>query len=466
MMTRFLLPSLALATATAAGPVQLDLANWMGQLGPILGDATLLDLTLPGTHDSMTYDLSDTLSDGYEGMSAAASAILHTVTPGVAGRFIRRQGQTQGITVTEMLEGGIRFIDFRIMYSVGPDRIAGRKDWYCLHGCESKRKAIEYLREVHAWMVAHPKEVVVIWASRHGNTALTGTDQYPGTTPSERQAFFEQVEDVFGELLMENVSLNETSVAELQRRNQRLLWFASDYAESTKSSARAWDARSIDNQLKGGGHGREFVDFMTQGASKLREDRACNQFLLVSLSSGPSQAAVEDALKLDFLPDVFGEHKKWSKDCAESSKIPNMTSWCPESLMDWALLSNYYNQRALDFIYNLGASALEADFPNAIYINTVDAGGLIRTGTAKINPLEEESRVSDDSHAEDGYAYAATLIAANVRRLCRKTRAEGCDALAAGAASARAVHPVSLWEDPHHGRLVNWPVLAPSIAVI
>ncbi|CAE7225066.1 unnamed protein product [Symbiodinium sp. CCMP2592] len=289
---------------------------------------------------------------------------------------------------------------------------------------------------------------------------------YPGTTPSERQAFFKQVEDVFGELLMENVSLNETSVAELQRRNQRLLWFASDYAESTKSSARAWDARSLDNQLKGGSHGREFVDFMAQGASKLREDRARNEFLLVSMSSGPSQAAVEDALKLDFLPDVFGAHKKWSKDCAESSKIPNMTSWCPESLMDWALLSNYYNQRALDFIYNLGSSSPAADFPNAIYINTVDAGGLIRTGTAKINPLEEESRVSDDSHAEDGYAYSATLIAANVRRLCRKTRADGCDALAAGAASARALHPVSLWEDSHHGRLVNWPVLSPAIAVI
>eukprot|EP00439_Symbiodinium_sp_Y106_P007149 s5343_g1.t1 len=109
-MMCFLLPSLALAAATAAaGPVQLDLANWMGQLGPILGHATLLDLTLPGTHDSMTYDLSDTLSDGYEGMSAAATL------GGTRTRNFNMGGQTQGITVTDMLEGGIRFIDFRIM---------------------------------------------------------------------------------------------------------------------------------------------------------------------------------------------------------------------------------------------------------------------------------------------------------------------------------------------------------------
>lgn len=63
-----------------------------------------------------------------------------------------------------------------------------------------------------------------------------------------------------------------------------------------------------------------------------------------------------------FLPDVLGSHAKWAKDlrsaalpqrqsyglppsqdCAESAKIPNMTT-CPERLMDWGLLANYYNQ--------------------------------------------------------------------------------------------------------------------------
>ena len=51
---------------TGATPVPL-LANWMGALAPILANATVLDLSLPGAHDTMTYDLSTTLSDGYEG---------------------------------------------------------------------------------------------------------------------------------------------------------------------------------------------------------------------------------------------------------------------------------------------------------------------------------------------------------------------------------------------------------------
>lgn len=36
---------------------------------------------------------------------------------------------------------------------------------------------------------------------------------------------------------------------------RRLIWFASDYAESTKSSHLALDAEEIDNQLVNSGHG-------------------------------------------------------------------------------------------------------------------------------------------------------------------------------------------------------------------
>ena len=53
----------------------------------------------------------------------------------------------------DMLNGGIRFIDFRIMYTKGPDRAFGEKDWYCLHGCESQHKAIEYLKQIRKWLL-------------------------------------------------------------------------------------------------------------------------------------------------------------------------------------------------------------------------------------------------------------------------------------------------------------------------
>ena len=117
------------------------LATWMATLAPLLTNVTLLDLSLPGAHDAMTYDLSDTLSDGYEGMGKFVSSILHTVTPVVAGNFIRAQGQTQGTDVIGMLDGGVRFIDFRVMYTEPPDTVLHSKDWYCLHGTMSDKDA-------------------------------------------------------------------------------------------------------------------------------------------------------------------------------------------------------------------------------------------------------------------------------------------------------------------------------------
>lgn len=50
-----------------------------------------------------------------------------------------------------MLNGGARFIDFRIMYTRGPDRAIGEKDWYCLHGCESQKKARDAINPFGPW---------------------------------------------------------------------------------------------------------------------------------------------------------------------------------------------------------------------------------------------------------------------------------------------------------------------------
>lgn len=42
-------------------PSFIDHANWMRDLMPVIGNASLFDLSLPGTHDTFTYDLSTTV---------------------------------------------------------------------------------------------------------------------------------------------------------------------------------------------------------------------------------------------------------------------------------------------------------------------------------------------------------------------------------------------------------------------
>ena len=133
--------------------------------------------------------------------------------------------------MTAQLDAGIRFIDFRIMFTAKPNTVNKDKDWYCLHGCQTYHTALSYLKEVsgsgsgsgsgggsgfvfhnmtvlphrllskvplaltayacpdariasrlppfvlqaRAWLDAHPKEIVTFWASRHGDSRQVAT---------------------------------------------------------------------------------------------------------------------------------------------------------------------------------------------------------------------------------------------------------------------------------------------------
>ena len=85
------------------------LPDWMGTLQPILGSMTILDLSLPGTHDTLTYDLSTTVSDGGIDDYPELSKVLNLfsskvdIIPGQIEDFIRLQARTQGLTVTQQV---------------------------------------------------------------------------------------------------------------------------------------------------------------------------------------------------------------------------------------------------------------------------------------------------------------------------------------------------------------------------
>jgi len=446
----------------------LDLANWMGQLEPVIGQANLLDLSLPGAHDAMTADLSTALSDGYEGMGPFISKLLHKVTPEIAGRFIRAQGQTQGLKLVEMLEAGVRFVDFRIMFTQPPTS-GGHKDWYNLHGCESNHPALDYLKEAKTWLDAHPKEIVVFWVSRHGNAHLNGTEQYPNTTPEQRQAFFSAVSEVFSGQMFDTSKglLNETSIAELWRRNQRVIWYTADYAESTKSSPLAMDGTLVENNLPGSGYElKSSLDFFRSAQSRLGSAKAKNHFLLASLAASAPECQLKWAAVINFVP-LAKEMGALKKCAACFSDIPDFHS-CPMSLQDQGQLTNYYNQLILETVWAEGANNTATDFPNAIYIDGLDHGGLIRTGPQRLNPAPKvvEGSSSDDPHGTAGYAYAATLIGATVRRLCRSTPSSaGCKSLVGVLNAARLKNPIQLWNDTQSGRHADWPqVPAPKAA--
>ena len=107
-----------------------SVGEWMTSIWPSISNLTLLDLSLPGTHDSMTWDLSETVSDGSNDIPPVIAWVLHEFHDLTPGHFIKNQSRTQGLSMTQQLENGIRFIDFRIMYTSGPNSTAtAPHDW-------------------------------------------------------------------------------------------------------------------------------------------------------------------------------------------------------------------------------------------------------------------------------------------------------------------------------------------------
>ncbi|GMH64573.1 hypothetical protein TrRE_jg2823 [Triparma retinervis] len=432
----------------------------MSAINAVIGNLTLLDLSLPGTHDSLTYDLSTTISDGGIDDYPELSKVLHLfsgsvdVIPGQIEDFIRQQARTQGMTITEQLDNGVRFVDFRTMKE--------KDDWYSLHMLQSNEKSVTYLKEIRDWLDAHPGEVVVLWMSKHGNGGAVGDEAYPGVSVNDKRAFWGQVEEVFSGLMLDtSVSkVNETTIDEMVSRGHRCVVYAGDYAEFTGSSRFALDGALVDNRLGSSVDDEEAsyaseVDLFANAAASKREDKRSQKLLLRSMATSSPDFQIEAVAFMKF--DPFASEDEQIKKCTDGFGIPSLNSWCPPTLMDVAQMGAYYKQITLDLAYNNFEEGWE--FPNAIYLDSLDYDGRIRTGTTLPWGTVKEDDVEE--HRLDNYPYADTLIGFNVKMACRMGGGdEGvCETLLdmiEGRRKAGGV--ISRWEDGKYGRSTDWPV--------
>eukprot|EP00996_Jenningsia_fusiforme_P001072 NODE_197_length_2801_cov_21.947311_g180_i0.p1 GENE.NODE_197_length_2801_cov_21.947311_g180_i0~~NODE_197_length_2801_cov_21.947311_g180_i0.p1 ORF type:complete len:444 (+),score=63.35 NODE_197_length_2801_cov_21.947311_g180_i0:1416-2747(+) len=423
------------------------LANWMSHLHPVVKQQTLLDLTLPGSHDTLTYDLSEVVAQGANDIPVWLSDLLHLLPKHLVGPYVRSVAQTQVLTVTEQLDNGIRFLDCRIMRTAGPDRLLD-PEWYSLHFLESRQKATVYLQQVRDWLNAHPTEIVVIWFSRHGSACATGDSQYPDVPNTAKLAFWREVEAIFSGLLFDQSvsSIGTTTIAELLERDQRVFIYAADYANFTANSKLALDSCFIDNQsaglvpLRSSSLDPQLRIFQKAAATR-SADKPRNRFYLQSLAQSSPVWLGEDEAAIWYLHDESA-----IRHCAQRLGISNVTDWCPQALLDLGQVVNYYTQPVLEI-----ALLKDWEFPNALYLDAIGFNGTLRTGVGLAS--------------QTGYAYVDTLLLRNVRRACKAentSRSLGnetsdCTQLDNMLSKRRSRFPVAKQDDPAHGRLVGWP---------
>ena len=448
------------------------LETWMEQIIPLNPHLTLLDISLPGSHDSLSYDLSLRVSDGGIDSLTKLAALLHvstSVIPDSLEDYMRMQGATQGLTVIQQLNSGIRFLDLRAMFEYTDDRKnapPGSK-WYSLHLLESNEIFLKYLQQIKTWIEAHKCEVVVLWISKHGSECSVGEEQYPKTSIEEKQQLWQQIEIMFKGMLLNSAvsSISSTPLKDLVLSNQRVIIYAADWSEFTNKSTFALNSCQITNLL-GPGVANEtsalqwetnlFASFAPTGQMRV-EAKKDERFILMSLATGVPEAQMTYAALIKYVP---GKNKEFEKKCTEAFHIPSLEH-CPETLLDVSQLENYYKQLSLEqvavhtFLNPSNSATTSWGFPNAIYINAVDFDGTIRTGT---QVMWGKNRSTDVAHAVSAYAYSDSIVAYNLYLACMSSSRSACGVdLMKVLLQRRSKHPNLLWDDSTFGRLTNWP---------
>ena len=493
------------------------LPNWMGTLINAtqgsstemqlsgFANLTLSDISLPGTHDTLSYDLSLEVSDDGLERFDKLDRFLHAFSggtiqllPGQLEDFLRDQSKTQRLNITEQLNGGIRFLDVRIMME------QEGKGWYGVHFMQTRRPAMDYLMQVRQWLDDHPQEIVVIWLSKHGVPGATGEDQYPGASIEDKQRFWAEYCRLFDGLLIDTTvsQFNSTPIGDLIGRSHRVVTFATDHKLMTNSSKYAIDGSNINNWVRGEGAFDEAITldlqrgYFQEAPILNRWAKINGKFTLMGMNTEGTEdqilgAAKDHFLKRSFLQDqlltvsrsllahlsqllgIFGEigsfivsifMSKYLDSCPTGINIPGISKWCPSTLLEIAQLSSYYDQVAIEEAFLASfispdhcSDSPKAAFPNALYLDGLDTRGTIRTGIGLADVVPD----GDDGMKQEyrRYAYVDTVVAYNAELACRLASNEGngCRDLRRAVAQRRQLFPMQRWDDLEHGRHSDWP---------
>ncbi|NWQ80064.1 PLCX1 protein, partial [Columbina picui] len=109
-----------------------------------------------GSHDTMTYCLDK--SSAVSGNESKLVKLLNKCMPCIVHPIIMKWSTTQVLTVTEQLEAGVRYLDFRIAHKANDPSL----NLYFVHMVYTTVTVQDVLWEVLRWLETHPQEVVIL----------------------------------------------------------------------------------------------------------------------------------------------------------------------------------------------------------------------------------------------------------------------------------------------------------------
>lgn len=209
----------------------VDLSNWMSKK-PDLNSARLLDITLPGTHNSASFDLTTQLNSNDPDYGTVEKGTFD-IPDAVISQWICGYALTQSLTLSEQLQAGVRFLDLRFDYD------GATSQWRAYHflwGMEMSK----LLEQIATFAKAHPKEVIVLQFGTIYNTAVTS---------EQRQDYANKITNVFAGQLIPTTTTNMTTVTigQLQEAGTTVMAVVNDNEIASLSDVLWNDQSAIEN---------------------------------------------------------------------------------------------------------------------------------------------------------------------------------------------------------------------------
>ncbi|KAM9837406.1 PI-PLC X domain-containing protein 1-like [Aulostomus maculatus] len=128
-------------------------SEWMSELPPALHNNPLWSIAIPGSHDSMSYDLDINSSivepDQLKGFSKICCV----------RKIVRKWAVTQEENIISQLNAGVRYFDLRI--ALKPDD-TGSARLYFYHGLFTLTDVETILGKINDWALEHHKEILIL----------------------------------------------------------------------------------------------------------------------------------------------------------------------------------------------------------------------------------------------------------------------------------------------------------------
>ncbi|XP_028856921.1 PI-PLC X domain-containing protein 1 [Denticeps clupeoides] len=136
----------------------LPLDNWMAHLPDGLWDVPLSNLSIPGSHNAITYCLDKNDRSPVDLTQPDVLQKLDKYMKPLIRPFVYKWSIAQDSSVKEQLDCGVRYCDLRIAHRPNDSST----DLYFYHGVYSTVTVEAVLKEITEWLDVHPKEVVIL----------------------------------------------------------------------------------------------------------------------------------------------------------------------------------------------------------------------------------------------------------------------------------------------------------------